>query len=591
MSTTPDYLASLRLLAAYARGSRLVLLASALLATAGVALELVPFWIVYRLVAAVTAGTAHPGDLLAAALLVTGAVLAGCAAMAAAMALSHRAAFDVIHRIRLALARRMAVLPLGYFAGRRSGDAKKLVIDEPEQLEAIIAHGLPEGVSALTAWLAVSVLLFAMDWRMALATIALTVLSFAMLGVAMAGSGKHAARYQRAGARMNAAIVEHVAAMPAVKVFSPPGADIGEAAASVRAFARAEMRWAGDYLPLGAPFQSLALASIALILPVGGALLQAGEIDIATLLLFVILGANYGQPLLKLMHQFQGFAHISMGATEVMALLREPPQQDTGRTLSLPHYDVVFDKVRFGYGGPDVLHGVSFTAPAGSFTALVGPSGSGKSTILSLIPRFHDVGDGRITLGGVDLRDIGLAPLMEAVSFVFQDTILFSDTIAANIRLGRPTASDAEVEAAARAARAHDFIMTLPQGYATRYGDEGQLLSGGERQRIAIARAILKDAPVVVLDEATAFADPDNEAAIQEAIEALTRGRTLIVTAHRLHTVATADRILVVEHGRIVAQGTHRELLTANGLYASMWAEHERGRHRGLRPAAEVRAS
>ena len=231
-----------------------------------------------------------------------------------------------------------------------------------------------------------------------------------------------------------------------------------------------------------------------------------------------------------------------------------------------------------------MLHRVSFTAPAGSVTALVGPSGAGKSTVASIVARFRDPRSGRVTLGGVDLRDIALDQLMETVAFVFQDSFLFSDTIAANIRFGNPKASDEEVAAAARAARAHDFIMAFPDGYATRLGDRGQLLSGGERQRISIARAILKNAPVIVLDEATAFADPDNEAAIQEAIGALTAGRTLLVVAHRLHTIMSADQILVVDGGRIAEAGRHDDLVDQGGLYARLWRDYTEARDVVLKP-------
>ncbi|MFT4252462.1 MAG: ATP-binding cassette domain-containing protein, partial [Caulobacter sp.] len=324
---------------------------------------------------------------------------------------------------------------------------------------------------------------------------------------------------------------------------------------------------------------------IVVILPVGLVLLRQGSITLPTLLLFVILGANYSQPLLKLFNQFHGLAHISMGSTAVADLLAQTPQADTGTRVALRHYDVAFEHVRFGYGAADVLHDIGFVARTGEATALVGPSGSGKSTIANLVPRFRDVREGKVTIGGVDVRDIGLDQLMETVAFVFQDTFLFSDTIGANIRFGKPDASDAEVEAAARAARAHDFIAALPQGYDTPLGEQGRTLSGGERQRIAIARAILKDAPVVVLDEATAFADPDNETAIQEAIGALTRGRTLLLVAHRLHTVMNADQILVVDQGRIVERGTHAGLLAEKGLYARLWEDYGHAQSIQLRPA------
>jgi ATP-binding cassette subfamily B protein len=581
----PDYLASLKLLGRFLPGSRLAMGGAILLATAAVACELAPIVVVCKVVTAALSGTLAPAYLLGAAGLALLAVVVGYGLMGLAVGLSHVVAFDVLCRLRLALARHLARLPIGWFADRKSGDAKKLIIDEPESMELIFAHGIPEGVSALATWVAVSVWLFAVDWRMALATVAVTPIAFVLISTGMARGARRAADYQRAGARMNASVVEFLAGMAVVKIFNRTGESFAETARAVRAYAEVETAWAEDYLPLGGTFYALVLTNVVVILPVGAFLMAAGSLDLATLVLFVILGANYSQPLMKLFNQFHTLAHISMGSTRIADALAAEPQADSGRTVALASHDVVFDEVSFGYGREEVLHRVSFTAPAGSVTALVGPSGAGKSTVASLVARFWDPRSGRVTLGGVDLREIGLAQLMDMVAFVFQDSFLFSDTIAANIRFGNPKASDAEVEAAARAARAHDFIMAFPDGYATRLGDRGQLLSGGERQRIAIARAILKNAPVIVLDEATAFADPDNEAAIQEAIGALTAGRTLLVVAHRLHTIMSADQILVVDGGRIAEAGRHDDLVAKGGLYARLWRDYTEARDVVLKPA------
>ena len=586
-SKRPDYLASLRLASRFLKGARLKLIAAIAIATVSVASELVPVWAVYRLLEELIAGTVGWPDVVTFAVIALLSVLGGFAAMGVALGLSHVVAFDTIYRLRMAVARHMARLPLGYFAERQSGDAKKLVIDEPEKLETIVAHGLPEGVSSLATWIAVSVWLFVVDWRMALAAIFVTPLSFALIITAMARAGKRANAYQAANQRMNASIVEYLAGMAVVKIFNRTGESFAETSEAVRDYARIETDWARDFIPLGGTFYGLVLSNIVFILPVGLFLLAAGTIDLPTLLFFVILGANYSQPLLKLFNQFHQLAHISMGSMLVAEILNSPPQPDSGRKVSPAGHDVAFDDVRFGYGAHDVLHGVGFTAKAGEVTALVGPSGSGKSTIASLIPRFWDVRAGRVTIGGVDVREIGQDQLMETVAFVFQDTFLFSDTIAANIRFGKPDATDAEVEAAARAARAHDFIAALPNGYGTLLNEQGRVLSGGERQRIAIARAILKDAPVIVLDEATAFADPDNEAAIQEAIEALTVGRTLILVAHRLHTISAADSIVVVDKGDIAETGRHDELLARNGLYARLWADYTVTREIALHAAPQ----
>lgn len=592
--SAPDYLASLKLLHRFGRGTRLVLWSSVVLATMAVALQLVPVWAVWRAVSALAAASGQePGSAAGlaktfATLTLAGlvAVVLGYALMGLSLALSHLAAFRLIYALRLALARHLARLPMGWFLGRRSGGAKKLIVDEPEQMEVIVAHGLPEGVSALATWLAVTAWLFAVDWRMALATVVLTPVSFALIIAAMARQGGMAAEYQRLSERMNGAIVEYLAGMPVIKIFNRTGAALSETAQAVRDYAAVESAMGQRFVPLGAAFYTLVVANVCVILPMGMAMLAAGMIDLPVLCLFVILGANYSAPLLKLFHLFHHMAHVSMASTLMAEVLDTPVQTDSGARATLQDHTIAFKGIRFGYGPHEVLHDVSFTAPGGGITALVGPSGSGKSTVASLIPRLYDPQSGRVTLGGVDLREIGIEQLMQQVAFVFQQTFLFSGTIGENIRFGRPDATEADLHAAGRAARAHDFIMALPLGYDTRLGEGGASLSGGERQRIAIARAILKDAPVIVLDEATAFADPDSEAAIQEALTELARGRTLIMVAHRLHTIMGADRIVVMDRGRVAEIGRHDDLVAAGGLYARLWADYSAAQAIPLRPAS-----
>ena len=580
----PDFFSSLKLLLSHGSGVKPTLAASAVLATLAVALELVPVWVVWRLVSDLATGQATAVAFTQMALIALGAVVAGYLLLGLAMSLSHLAAFRLIHALRLALARHIARLPMGWFQGRRSGGAKKLIVDEPERMELIIAHGLPEGVSALAAWGAITIWLFVVDWRMALATIALTPISFALIVVAMGRNAAQVGEFQRRSERLNGAVVEYLAGMAVIKVFNRTGAALSETATAVRDYAAIETEMGRQFVPMGAAFYTLVVANVVVILPAGMWMMQAGWIDLPVLCFFVILGANYSQPLLKLFNLFHHMAHISMASTLIAEVLDHPTQPDSGARLDLPDHALAFEDVRFGYGAHEVLHGISFTAPAGGVTALVGPSGSGKSTIANLIPRLYDVTAGRVTLGGVDLREIGMDQLMEQTAFVFQQTFLFSGSIAENIRFGKHDASEAELHAAARAARAHDFIMALPDGYATRLGEGGTSLSGGERQRIAIARAILKDAAVIVLDEATAFADPDSEAAIQEALTELAKGRTLIMVAHRLHTIMGADRIVVMDRGHIAETGRHEDLVAAGGLYARLWADYTEAQAIPLRP-------
>ncbi|GGO54365.1 ATP-binding cassette, subfamily B [Roseovarius pacificus] len=570
----PDFFASLKLLMRYGEGAKPLLVLSAFLATGAVVLELVPIWVVWRLVIALIDGTASAGLFASYALIALAAVIAGYLLMGLALGLSHVAAFRLIHALRLAMARHLARLPMGWFAGRRSGGAKKLIVDEPERLEILVAHGLPEGVSAIGTWLAVTIWLFAVDWRMALAAIVLAPVAFGLMLSAMGRTSRMVGQYQAAGERMNGAIVEYLAGMAVIKIFNRSGESLGEAATAVRDYAAIETEMGRQFVPRGALFYTLVVANICVILPVGMLLMRSGTLNLTGLAFFVILGANYSQPLLKLFNLFHNMAHISMASTLIEDVLGTQTQTDTGKRIELPNREVKFENVRFGYDAHEVIHDVSFTAGDGAVTALVGPSGSGKSTLASLIPRLHDVWEGRITLGGTDIRDIGIDQLMEEVAFVFQDTFLFSGTIAENLRLGKAGATEAELHAAARAARAHAFITALPDGYETKLGEGGAALSGGERQRLAIARAILKNAPVIVLDEATAFADPDSEAAIQEALSELARDRTLIVVAHRLHTIMGADRIVVLDQGRLAETGRHGDLVAQGGLYARLWADY-----------------
>lgn len=585
---SPDYLASLRLVYGFMKGAHIKLILAIILATLSVALELVPVWAIYQLILSVIDKTVEWSTVGYYAVISFTALILGFSMLGLSMGLSHVIAFDALYQLRKAIAHHMTRLPLGYYSDKKSGDAKKLIIDEPEKLELIIAHGLPEGVSALASWFAISVWLFIVDWRMALATIFVTPVSFILLATAMKRGGKWASAYQSTGQTMNASIIDYLAGMAAVKIFNRSGESLAQTKEAITAYTEIEKKWGREYMPLGGTFFSLVLTNIMFILPAGLFLLAADQITLSTLIFFIILGANYSQPLLKLFNQFHQLAHISMGSMLVSELLTAEMQADNKQQVSLTDFNVTFRGVSFGYKQFDVLHDISFTAQADSITALVGPSGSGKSTIASLIPRFWDVRSGEITLGDVNVRDISLSQLMDTVAFVFQDTFLFSDTIAENIRFGNPDASDQEIKSAAEAAQAHEFISALPDGYQTLIGNNGTQLSGGERQRIAIARAILKNAPIVILDEATAFADPDNETAIQKAIGALAKGKNLIVIAHRLHTIINADQIIVIDKGKLVESGRHPDLVTAGKQYATLWQDYNAAKNISLRSSEQV---
>jgi len=575
VSEQVTFTSGMRDLLPFARPVRGRLLAAGALASLAALCELVPFLAIWLAVDAIVDGDPSRDALLGYAGLAAAGLLARYALFCAATMVAHLAAFDALHALRVRMAERLARVPLGWVTGRRSGEVKKVMADDVERLELFLAHGVPDAVAATVATLASAAVLAVVDWRMALATIVVVPVAFACMGRAMATASPQMGRYQAALARVNGALVEALRGLHVVKAFNRAGATTAELQAAIDDYTDWGRSFTLRFLPLGTAFYVLVVANVLVIVPVGLWLELTGRIALTELLLFFILGIGFSLPLLRLFGTFAELGHLAVGGNLVRELLgaAELTAPPAGASRRPADGSVRFEGVSFSFGERHVLRDVSFEAPAGSMLALVGPSGAGKTTIAKLVPRFWDVDAGRVVVGGVDVRELPQGELLDHVAFVFQESFLFDDTVAANIRLGQPGATDDEVRAAARAARADDFIRALPDGYDTVLGERGARLSGGERQRLALARAFLKDAPVLVLDEATAFADPDNEAAIQDALGRLAVGRTVLVVAHRLSTIAGADQILVVDGGRIVERGRHDELLDAGGRYATLWAD------------------
>ncbi len=495
---------------------------------------------------------------------------------------THYAAFRLERILRMQLSDHLANVSLGYIQSQGAGSLAKVIHDDVKELHVFVADSTPLYARAYATPTITLLALFWLDWRLALAAVGVLVGGFAILGLAMRNYQEMTNLYNSSRERVSAAIVEFVQAMPVVRTFDTGKSTFGRYQHALEDYLSFIVRW---YHENGFParFSMAVLSPLPTLLAVLIAGLWLGQgLDtnrwIATLLLCTGM-AEAMMPMMMLKHLNE---KVKLSITRIQEVMSAPVLPEPAAPAQQPsEASVTFEKVTFCYGTGEsaAIKNISFHAAPGTVTALVGPSGAGKSTVARLIPRFWDVSDGRVLLGGVDVRQLSGNALMQQVAFVFQDTFLFADTIAANISIGMPGVDAAAIEAAARAAQAHDFIMELPQGYNTPVGERGVFLSGGQRQRITIARAILQNRPILVLDEATAFADPENEAALIEALSVLMRGKTVIMVAHRLSTIRDADQILVFDHGELIEQGRHDALVTSDGMYARLWRNYETARN------------
>ncbi|MBC5646097.1 ABC transporter ATP-binding protein [Parabacteroides sp. BX2] len=495
---------------------------------------------------------------------------------------SHMAAFRILYGLRVRLSEHIGRLPLGYLNGTSTGAIKKALEQNVEKIENFVAHTIPDLVNAATTVIVMFVIFFSLNGWMAavclLAIVAGISVQFSMM------FGKKAQEFFKmyfdTSEQMSASAVQYVRGMPVVKIFGQTVESFRQFSKSIYRFKEYALNVCDAYQPGMVTFVVLLNSLVTFIIPVGLLLLdgQPGNIALAAVyLFFIILGPGVSSPFYRLTFLASNTREIDEGVNRIDAIFAEKPVPEPATPQRPKGHDVTFDNVSFSYENKqektrtEALKHISFTARAGEITALVGPSGSGKSTIANLIPRFWDVSEGSIRIGGADIRNIPSEALMDQVSFVFQDTFLFFDTLYENIRVGKDGATEEQVIAAARAAQCDDFIRRLPQGYQTLIGEGGVYLSGGEAQRVAVARAILKNSPILVLDEATAFADPENEYKMQLAIQELIREKTVIIIAHRLSSIISANRIIVLREGEIAQQGIHSELSVAEGLYKQMW--------------------
>ena len=576
--------------AAPCKGKMALSVFCAILSVAG---GFIPFWAVYEILLAFINQNVTLNGILIWCLVGAVGYLLRVACHGISTILAHISAYTILEGIRLKIADRLMKAPLGEVMGRRIGYLKNIIMDKVEDLEPPLAHMIPELTSNLLLPVVIFTWMMVIDWRMGLAVLIAPVLAMIPMFFLMRNYNSQYAAYMEANNHVNSIIIEYVEGIEVVKAFNQSTSSYEKFVNAVQSFKEFTLAWFKSTWKTMNLMMAIMPTTLLGVLPVGLLLVQNGSISPAELAMGIILSLIIVGPLMKATTFINETKSMEYAVEAANELLNLPVLPDSGKIVSIPRNDIVLEHVTFSYDGSEqneVLHDVNLELPEGSFTALVGPSGGGKSTIARLIARFWDVTGGNITIGGKNIKELSIRQLSELVSFVTQDNFLFNCSLKENIRLGNPNATDEEVYAAAKAACCDEFIVRLDKGYDTPAGDAGKRLSGGEKQRIAIARAILKNAPIVILDEATAFTDPQNEDKIQKSIIALSKGKTLLVIAHRLSTIQNADQIVVLKKGRIVDCGKQEELLKRCPLYADMWKAHIGAKNWSVSEKKEVAA-
>ncbi|MDR2656486.1 MAG: ABC transporter ATP-binding protein/permease [Oscillospiraceae bacterium] len=582
---------------------RLLIIVSAILSAASAVASFVPYITVYYIIRELVL---HINDLsalddsrmIALGLLSVGGAVGAIALNFSALMCSHVAAFKTLFKLKLDFMRHVASLPLGFHTRNSTGKLRKVVDENIEKLESFIAHQFPDLVATFVTPVTAVVLLFFFDWRMGLCCFVPVLMLYMMQAAATSGkkARENLKKYQDTLEEMNNAAVEYVRGVSVVKAFNQTVFSFRRFYETIKSYGDWALGYTKSYQPAMVLYVTI-LNAIYLFLVPTLIFLYGGVTDYPAFalaaLFYIIFSMALPGLFMKIMYVSHGAQQTWEGVKRMDQILDTPALPAANSPKRTNEYSVTFDNVTFSYnaeGESVALAGVSFTAVQGKTTALVGPSGGGKSTIAHLIPRFYDTAEGSIRIGGVDIREMDDEYLMSIVGFVFQDVFLFKQSIMDNLLIGSPKATREEAIGAAKAAQCHEFVEKLPNGYDTVIGAKGVHLSGGERQRIVIARAILKDAPILVLDEATAFADPENERKIQLALAALMKNKTVIMIAHRLSTVSGADDIIVIDKGRVSEHGRHDDLLAAQGMYSRMWERYSEALHWSIAKGGAIHA-
>ena len=545
---------------------------AAVLMSLGIVAHVIPYYFLYQIIAPLTRG--EHIDLGYIMIRVAG--VAVCEILFSflyvqGLSFSHVSAYNTLKNLRVSLQGKLEKQPLGNIQGLGTGRIKKVFTDDIDQIELLLAHAIPEGIANIFIPALIVVLMFIVSWKLGLLSLVPLVVGMISMSMMMkAGMSKMNAYYESA-ARMNNTIVEYVNGMEVVKVFNKDGESYRKFGDVVRSYRDFTIAWYKVCWPWMAAYSSVLPCLALLILPVGALLVLSGSIALDKLVLVLCMSFAVGPSLLKAMNFAGKFPQLEYKIAELEKLMDHPPVKEGTAGFTGKNRDISFEDVHFSYEDTEVLHGVSLSLKQGTTTALVGESGSGKSTLAKLLVHYYDLDSGKIRIGGQDITEMSLEALNDQIAYVSQEQFLFNTTLYENILIGKPDATREQVLEAAHRAQCDEFLQRLPQGIETQAGDGGKQLSGGERQRISLARAILKDAPIIVLDEATAFMDPENEEKLNKAIDEIIRNKTVFVIAHRLSTVRNADRICVMKDGACIAADTHEKLLSGCAEYKKFW--------------------
>lgn len=535
-------------------------------------LAFAPFLIIYKMIMILFEGNVVYKDVFNLAVLAAVIIIVRIIFFIASGAFSHVAAFNILYDIRMKIIKHMGNLNLGFFTNKTSGELKKVINEDIEKMENFLAHHIPDISSAAVAPLIMFIYLLYLNYKMALVLLIPVVIGGMVQNMMFKNFEKRMERYFTLLENMNSTIVQFIRGISVMKAFNVSSLSFEKYRKSIEEYADYWKEITKTNSQSHSIFIAIMDSGLLFTIPLGGYFYINGSIDLGTYLLFIIISMGFFNSFKMLLELGGNFSMIFEGVNRIKNIL-DIPKQESGKYLLSKNgsYDIEIKNVSFKYEDKNVLSNINTTFKKGTINAFVGASGAGKTTLAQLIGRFWDVNEGEILIDNKNIKDISMENLMDSVAFVFQDIFMLNDTIYENIRMGNENVTYEEVIEAARKAQIHDFIVTLPSGYETRMGESGIKLSGGEKQRVSIARAILKDAPIIIFDEATSYADIENERKIQIALENMLKGKTTIMIAHRLHTIKNVDKIVVFDKGEIKEEGSHNELVSKNGLYKDMW--------------------